>query len=159
MADVSPLYHPLLLRHARQPRLRGVLSDVPHHSHDGLNRSCGDRVTLHVAIVGDTLRIRFEGEGCQLSLGSASAICEAVDGQSPAAAEAILTSFVAALEGAPAVQASPSLRSPDSELPGELALFLAVRAFPARMGCVRLAPDTCYKLVTSLAHLEEVSPP
>ena len=145
--DVSPLYHPTLLRHARQPRLRGPLIG-PHRTHAGHNRSCGDRVTLHVAVTEGRLSVRFEGEGCQLSLGSASAICEAIDGQTLTAATATVAAFVAALEG----------RS-DGALAGDLGLFLAVRAFPARLGCVRLAPDTLIAHIETLAHTEGDSSP
>lgn len=130
MTDVSPLYHPTLLRHARQPRLRGRLDDV-HASHQGHNRSCGDRVTLHLSLEEGHVRVRFEGEGCQLSLGSASAVCEAIDGQTLDDARAIVAAFAAALGG-----------EAHTELAGDLALFLAVRTFPARLLCVKLAPDT-----------------
>jgi len=130
MTDVSPLYHPIVLRHARQPRLRGRI-DAAHTSHDGHNRSCGDRVTLHLSLQEGRVSVRFEGDGCQLSLGSASAICEAVDGQTLSDARAIVASFTTALTG-----------EVPAELAGDLALFLAVRAFPARLLCVSLAPDT-----------------
>lgn len=145
--DVSPLYHPTLLRHARQPRLRGPLAG-PHTSHAGHNRSCGDRVTLHVAIADERLSMRFEGEGCQLSLGSASAMCEALEGQTRAAGGAIAQAFLAALEG-----------RDHAELAGDLGVFLAVRAFPARLGCVRLAADTFITNIETLAPSEGDSSP
>lgn len=137
--DVSPLYHPEILRHARAPRLRGTLEptsadDGAFTTLDGYNRACGDRVHLHLGTAG-TVAIRFEAEGCQLSLASASAICEAIDGLDRAAAAALVAAFRAAL-------ADPSAAAPATALPEALQRLLAVRDFPARVACVRLAPDT-----------------
>lgn len=132
MVDVSPLYHPEILRHARAPRLTGKLDGAAHTTHDGYNRACGDRVHLHVGDV-DPIAVRFEAEGCQLSLASASAICDAIDGLDHAGAAAVVATFRAALAAdATAIGA----------LPEALQRLLAVRAFPARVACVRLAPDT-----------------
>ncbi|MBL8788294.1 MAG: iron-sulfur cluster assembly scaffold protein [Deltaproteobacteria bacterium] len=147
MVDVRPLYDPVLVRHARAPRLRAP-PPAGATTFDGLNRTCGDRVHLHLA--GDPLVARFEGEGCALSLGAASALCEAIDSQSPAAALAIVQAYRDALNTPAAAPAPPGLA-------GDLAYFLAVRAFPARLPCVSLAADTLAAALAAAA--PSASPP
>jgi nitrogen fixation NifU-like protein len=119
------LYDPVLMRHARKPyglgRLEGAVTRCD------TNRPCGDRVCFHVR-PGPTLAVRFEGEGCALSIGAASALCEAVDGSSLVEARRIAQALLAAVADGAAWES----------LPGDLAHFAATRDFPARRGCVSL---------------------
>ncbi len=138
---VAALYDPILVRHARSPYGRGPLA--PAVTATGVNRPCGDRVHFHTHEVDGRLVVRFEGEGCALALGSASALCQAVDGQQPDVARAIAESFKAHLDESPSEATNPALQA-------DLGHFLAVRAFPARRGCVRLAPDVLLDALNAL---------
>ena len=109
-----------------------------------MNRPCGDRVHFHTRQVDGRLVVRFEGEGCALALGSASALCQAIDGHEPHAARSTAEAFRLHLEASTPEGAEPTI-------PDELAHFLAVRAFPARRGCVRLAPDVLLDALDALA--------
>lgn len=125
---MTSLYDPVLMRHARAPARRGRV-DAPTHEADGKNRPCGDYVVVTLATSPDGATItaaRFEGEGCALTMASASALCDAIEGQpiagARAAAEALIT----------------SMTSEPGKLPGDLSLLAAARAFPGRHGCVIL---------------------
>lgn len=128
------LYDPVLMRHARKPYGFGRPDggQVVASSCD-TNRPCGDRVCFHVVASeggdgADTLTVRFEGEGCALALGAASALCEVVDQRSRKDALVLVETYTKALS-------EPAI---DGELPGDLAHFARARAFPARVACVTL---------------------
>lgn len=126
------LYDPVLMRHARKPYGFGRLDAGAESGATACdtNRPCGDRVCFHVgaSAIATTLTVRFEGEGCALAIGAASALCEAVDRLSPREAIELVRAFAGAL-------ADPGK---DGELTGDLAHFARVRAFPARVACVTL---------------------
>lgn len=117
------LYDPVLMKHARKPYGFGGLQGA--RSACDTNRPCGDRVCFHV----HDMVVRFEGEGCALAIGAASALCEAVDGRQRDEAYAIASALLEVLNGTQPVMA----------LVGDLAHFAATRDFPARRGCVSLA--------------------
>lgn len=126
------LYDPVLMKHAKKPHGFGRIDPgaggpEPTTACD-TNRPCGDRICFHVAPASDTLRVRFEGEGCALAVGAASALCEAVDGRSLAEARRVVSDFARALGDS----------SEDAAVTGDLAHFARVRAFPARVACVTL---------------------
>ncbi len=126
---MSSLYDPVLVSHARAPRHRGRLEGAVTAM--GVNRPCGDTLHMHLRVDEGRCVIAFEGEGCALALASASALCEVANGLDEDGLAAIIASF------------HEALTSPQDEaksLPGDLSHFLAVRAVPSRIGCVRLAP-------------------
>ena len=78
----SKLYQEAILDHYRNPRGWGRLSPVTF-SHTGENTSCGDELTfdLRLAEDGETIEeIAFTGEGCAISIASASLLAEELPG-------------------------------------------------------------------------------
>ncbi len=68
----EPLYKEELLGHYRHPRNYGELADA-HVSAEALNPSCGDEVTLHIIVKGDSIsNTAFQGKGCVISQAAAS---------------------------------------------------------------------------------------
>ena len=50
---------------------------------EGGNPGCGDLITIYIKVQGDRLeKISFEGEGCTISMASASILTELVEGKS-----------------------------------------------------------------------------
>lgn len=136
------LYDPVLVRHARKPYGFGRLEATAEAGTTACdtNRPCGDRICFHVAASGAeaTLAVRFEGEGCALALGAASALCEAVDGRPLDEAQRVVSDFRQSL-AAPADHSQGDEADPtSSRVLGDLAHFAQVRAFPARVACVTL---------------------
>jgi nitrogen fixation NifU-like protein len=76
------MYQEVILDHYRNPRRWGRLSQVTF-SHTGENTSCGDELTfdLKLAEDGETIEsVAFTGEGCAISIASASLLAEELPG-------------------------------------------------------------------------------
>ncbi len=74
-------YEEIILDHWRRPRNKGRL---PHPDAAAVeaNPLCGDVVRIELGIKDQTIQdIRFEGEGCAISLASASLLTELVQGK------------------------------------------------------------------------------
>lgn len=135
--NLDELYRETILDHNQSPRNRGKL-DNPTASVGLLNPTCGDQIQLDLlvtdGVVGD---IRFSGQGCSISMASASMLTEAVKGKSVADALAIAHSFKAFLTGEP----SPV------DL-GDLEMLQGVSRFPSRVKCATLAHNALEKGLT-----------
>jgi len=78
----SKMYQEVILDHYRNPRRWGRLSPATV-SHTGENASCGDELTfdLRLAEDGETIEeVTFTGEGCAISIASASLLAEELPG-------------------------------------------------------------------------------
>lgn len=70
-----------LLFEAKNPRYRGVLSGAQIVERRA-NPSCGDVVTMYVLLDGQAIKdIRFEGQGCVISMAGASIVAERLIGK------------------------------------------------------------------------------
>jgi nitrogen fixation protein NifU and related proteins len=130
--QLTDLYREVILDHNKHPRNFGRLE--PHDAEaKGHNPLCGDR--LSVTLNQDGTRItdlRFEGNGCAISMASASMMTEAVKGKSRAEVDALFHRIHALLTEQDASSA---------EL-GKLAALSGVREFPARVKCASLCWHT-----------------
>lgn len=135
MSDLRELYQEVILDHGRRPRNFGSLENATR-SAVGNNPLCGDRITIHVAVDGDTVRdIRFEGQGCAISMASASLMTEALKGRSEAEARELFSRFHDLL-------CTDGSTPDDVERLEKLAVFSGVREFPMRVKCATLAWHT-----------------
>jgi nitrogen fixation protein NifU and related proteins len=74
------LYQDHILDHYHNPRQFGLLKD-PTHRASALNPTCGDKLTLSLFVENGTIiRVGFEGEGCAISLASASILYDSLFG-------------------------------------------------------------------------------
>jgi len=132
MSELRELYQTTILDHNKSPRNFRVPAGATCHA-DGHNPLCGDRVTVHVALAGDTVRdIGFQGSGCAISTASASLMTQAVKGKAVAEALALFDEFHALLTTG---------GEPSAAL-GKLAVFAGVREYPMRVKCATLAWHT-----------------
>jgi len=140
--DLKELYRDVILDHNRKPRNFGALPGADT-SADGHNPLCGDRLTVYVNLDGERIReVRFDGQGCAISVASASLMTEAVTGKDRGDVARLFDAVHATLTGAdPAAAADAPL--------GKLAALSGVREFPARVKCASLCWHT---LNAALAH-------
>jgi len=78
----SKMYQEQILDHYRNPRRYGDLAPLTF-SHTGENTSCGDKLTFDVRLADDDETIEemsFRGDGCAISLASASMLAEQLPG-------------------------------------------------------------------------------
>jgi nitrogen fixation protein NifU and related proteins len=72
-----------LLDHYEQPRNYGALADADMVMPGGIP-DCGDRVTMYVKVdaAGENIeQLRFEGQGCTISMAAASLLSELLEGE------------------------------------------------------------------------------
>lgn len=129
--DLTELFRATILEHARHPRNRGTRLAAPDSETDGVNASCGDRVTLRFRVDGNgtITAIEWQGEGCAISQASVSMMTRAVKGRSLAEAERVIEAFHRCIHGEPI---------PDGVRLGELEALAGVRQFPMRVACAWL---------------------
>ncbi len=76
-------YRDLILDHYKHPRNFGSLVDPDSRVEEG-NVACGDRIAMDIKLKNGRKQleeIRFSGEGCAISMASASLLTEKVKGQ------------------------------------------------------------------------------
>ncbi len=120
----------LVLDHYKKPRAYGPIEHarltVEEH-----NRTCGDHIKLFAFVPeenSERLSLQFTGEGCSLSIASASLMCELLQNKSKDEAAAVLTKFhKVRSEGASA-----------GDLPAWHVLN-GLRQYPVRSRCVCLS--------------------
>jgi len=131
MSDLRDLYQEVILDHNKHPHNFGVLPPPAQVAH-GHNPLCGDRLTVYVAIDNGLVKeVHFEGQGCAISMASASIMTDLVKGKSEAAVRALFERFhhLVTEEGDAA-----GLDEDDEAM----AVFSGVREFPVRVKCATL---------------------
>jgi nitrogen fixation protein NifU and related proteins len=130
--QLTELYREVSLDHNRHPRNFGRLE--PHDAEArGHNPLCGDRLTVTLLRNGDRVTdLRFEGNGCAISMASASMMTEAVKGKGRAEIETLFQRVHALL----------TTQDADGSELGKLASLSGVREFPARVKCASLCWHT-----------------
>ena len=76
------MYQEVILQHYRNPRNFGPLPDADRVGEES-NPLCGDHITLRLKVDSASHKIsqvRFEGDGCAISVASASMLTEKVSG-------------------------------------------------------------------------------
>ncbi|HEX3186560.1 MAG TPA: iron-sulfur cluster assembly scaffold protein [Pyrinomonadaceae bacterium] len=75
---MAVLYSEKLLDHFRHPRNYGALTDADI-SYESFNPLCGDRIRVEVKIENKSVKeVRFKGDGCAISIASASLLTEII---------------------------------------------------------------------------------
>lgn len=130
--SLRELYQEMIIDHGRTPRNFGELPTCTH-SHKGHNPLCGDKLTVYVIIENNKItNILFNGEGCAISVASASLMTEAVKNKTLEEFYSLFNDFHGVL--AEGKLATDSL--------GKLAVFTGVAEFPMRVKCATLAWHT-----------------
>lgn len=90
MADPRELYRDQILDHYKHPRNKGKLEPATHAATD-TNPLCGDKISLQIRVDdnGCIEAARFEGQGCAISLASASLLTTIIEGKDVRQASAL----------------------------------------------------------------------
>jgi nitrogen fixation protein NifU and related proteins len=129
--DLKELYRDVILDHNRSPRNFGRL-DPADATAVGRHPLCGDKLDVTLRMDGDRLAdVRFEGQGCAISVASASLMSEAVKGRRREEIDRLYQQVHALMTGHPG----------ESDL-GKLAALGGVAEFPARVKCASLCWHT-----------------
>lgn len=129
--NLDTLYRQVIMDHYKNPRNRGSLSDNAL-TLEMNNPTCGDRIEVHLTLEGDLIKdIKFEGEGCSISLASASMMTQAVKGQKIADAIKMSDTFSQLMLG--------EIDDLSDQDMGDAEALQGVSKFPARIRCATLA--------------------
>ena len=135
-SDLQQLYQQIILEHAKQRRGDGLVAapagTAVGESHQ-LNPTCGDEITLRAAVDGSTVDgISWEGQGCSISMASASVLTGMMTGLDRGEAAELVEEFRTLMRSRGSVE-------PDEEVLGDAAAFAGVARYPARVKCAMLA--------------------
>ena len=133
-APVGNIYTAALMQHKYE--MEGCTC-----SHEGINPSCGDELTLQLRIEGDVIEeASFTGSGCAVSQASADMMADLITGESVKEAKRLVGLFLGMIKG-------ETLTEEDKEDLDEAAELESISRMPARVKCAELAWRTLEKLL------------
>lgn len=128
--NLDMLYRQVIMDHYKNPRNRGVIEDGV--TIDLNNPTCGDSLRLQLQVEDGIVKdAKFEGEGCSISLASASMMTQIVKGKSVDEALQLATIFSEMVQGKD--------YDTDTFDLGDIEALSGVSKFPARIKCATLA--------------------
>jgi len=147
--DLKELYQDIILEHGKSPRNLGKCQGYNHDA-KGYNPLCGDKV--HVYLKLDNKKkvdsLSFEGEGCAISLASASIMTELIKGKSFDEVKDIMNAFLNMIKNTSEIQSNHL----DDDQKTKLMSLSGVKQFPMRVKCATLSWHT---LVSALEKKKE----
>ncbi|EXX91576.1 nitrogen fixation protein NifU [Paenibacillus darwinianus] len=137
--QLDDLYRRVIMDHYKNPRNRGTM-DEGSVTVNLNNPTCGDRISLQLQVEdGIVKQARYTGEGCSISMSSASMMTDAVKGRTIDEALAMADKFSSLMKGEPV----------DFEEYEDIEALSGVGKFPARIKCATLAWNALRKGVVS----------
>jgi nitrogen fixation NifU-like protein len=130
-SNLDQLYRQVIMDHYKNPRNKGVIEDGALTINMN-NPTCGDRIQLTLKVEdGKIESAKFDGEGCSISLASASMMTQAVKGLAVEDAVKLAKIFYDMMLGNDYDVESYDL--------GDIEALSGVSKFPARIKCATLA--------------------
>ena len=137
--ELKQLYQDIILEHGKSPRNLGKCEGYSHEA-KGYNPLCGDKV--HVYLKLDNKKkvdsLTFEGDGCAISLASASIMTELVKGKSFDETKEIMNAFLNMIKNTSEIQSNHL----DEDQKTKLMSLSGVKQFPMRVKCATLSWHT-----------------
>jgi nitrogen fixation protein NifU and related proteins len=139
--NLDTLYRQVIMDHYKNPRNRGELEGNSLTINMN-NPTCGDRIQLQMIVEdGIITDSKFVGEGCSISLSSASMMTQAIKGKTTEEALALSEIFSNIMQGKDYDEDRFDL--------GDIEALQGVCKFPARIKCATLAWKAMEKGVNS----------
>jgi nitrogen fixation NifU-like protein len=130
---MEQMYQEVILDHYKHPHHRGLRepfgAEVYH-----VNPTCGDEVTLRVALSDDgeqVVDVSYDGQGCSISQAATSVLTDLVIGQSLGDALKTVTAFNEMISSRGKIEG-------DEDVLGDGIAFAGVARYPARIKCALL---------------------
>ena len=137
--ELKQLYQDIILEHGKSPRNLGKCEGYNHDA-KGYNPLCGDKVHVYLKL-DDRKKVEgltFEGEGCAISLASASIMTELVKGRSFDETKEIMNAFLNMIKKTSEIQSNHL----DDDQKIKLMSLSGVKQFPMRVKCATLSWHT-----------------
>ncbi|WP_100400925.1 Fe-S cluster assembly sulfur transfer protein SufU [Bacillus sp. FJAT-44742] len=129
--NLDTLYRQVIMDHYKNPRNRGGIEGDTLTVNMN-NPTCGDRIELQMQVEdGKISEAKFSGEGCSISLSSASMMTEVIKGRPVEEALELADIFSKMMQGEDYDDEKYDL--------GDIEALQGVQKFPARIKCATLA--------------------
>tara|TARA_B100001123_G_scaffold269725_2_gene300208 strand:- start:1106 stop:1576 length:471 start_codon:yes stop_codon:yes gene_type:complete len=150
--DLKQLYQDIILEHGKNPRNLGKCKGYTHEA-KGYNPLCGDKVHVYLKLNDDQKveNLTFEGEGCAISLASASIMTELVRGKSFSNAKEIMGDFLNMVKNTSEIESNHL----DKDQKIKVMSLSGVKQYPMRIKCATLSWHTLTSAMEK--KLEEVN--
>ncbi|MCD7036276.1 SUF system NifU family Fe-S cluster assembly protein [Metabacillus sp. GX 13764] len=137
--NLDSLYRQVIMDHYKNPRNKGSIEDGL--TIDMNNPTCGDRIHLTLQVEdGKVTDAKFDGEGCSISMASASMMTQTIKGQDTETALKLAGIFSDMMLG----------KDYDDSIDlGDIEALQGVSKFPARIKCATLAWKAMEKGISS----------
>ena len=137
--EIKELYKEIILDHGKNPRNFGKCNNFNKDA-SGHNPLCGDKVRIFAKLnekkkVED---ISFEGEGCAISLASASILTDIVKGKDYNNTKLIIDNFLNLIKNSEKI----TINSLDEDQITTIMSLSGVKEFPMRVKCATMAWHT-----------------
>lgn len=137
MNELRDLYQEVILDHRKKPRNFRPMENADFQA-DGHNPLCGDRVTIFLKVHDGVIEdVSFQGEGCAISMASASLMTEVLKGKTSQEAEELFGKFHDLVT-------DNGTQGGEGVSLGKLEVLAGVREFPMRVKCATLAWHTLH---------------
>ena len=139
-APVGNIYTAALMQHNSHPDYKYEMEGCTC-SHEGVNPSCGDELTLQLRIENGVIEeASFVGSGCAVSQAAADMMADLITGETVEEAKRLVGLFLGMIKG-------EALSEEDKEDLDEAAELESISRMPARVKCAELAWRTLEKLL------------
>ena len=139
-APVGNIYTAALMQHNSHPDYKYEMEGCTC-SHEGVNPSCGDELTLQLRIEDGVIEeASFVGSGCAVSQASADMMADLITGETVEEAKRLVGLFLGMIKG-------EALSEEDKEDLDEAAELESISRMPARVKCAELAWRTLERLL------------
>ena len=137
--ELKQLYQDIILEHGKSPRNLGKCEGYSHDA-KGHNPLCGDKVHIYLKLDNrqKVESLTFEGEGCAISLASASIMTELIKGKSFDEVNDIKKAFLNMIKNNSEIQS----KYLDDDQKTKLMSLSGVKQFPMRVKCATLSWHT-----------------
>ncbi len=149
MSDLRDLYQEVILDHGKNPRNFSHPDDANRTAH-GHNAMCGDTIDVFLK-VDDNGKIEdaaFQGQGCAISVASASMMTEMLKGMTQEDAHQLFETVHALCTGH---DEDAALADLDEDTADRIQILAGVRQYPMRVKCATLAWHTMDKAMNDSA--------
>jgi nitrogen fixation NifU-like protein len=137
--ELKELYQEIILDHGKNPKNKGKCLGFNHEA-EAHNPLCGDKVHIYLNLDKENVvkDISFEGEGCAISLASASILTETLKNKDLNLTKNISENFLQMIKN----KKKLLINSLDEDQITTLSSLSGVQEFPMRVKCATMAWHT-----------------
>ena len=137
--ELKELYQEIILDHGKNPRNKGKCNGYSHNA-QAHNPLCGDKVHVYLKLDNDkkVTDMSFEGEGCAISLASASILTETLKGKDLSFTKKVSEDFLNMVKN----KSKITLNSLTEDQITTITSLSVVQEFPMRVKCATMVWHT-----------------